>query len=202
MTVETTHVPPTVADAAHARGEAYSRVSMHQRGYAKLRPGVNRTATARARADWGLAVLEWIDACIAEAEAEDRRDPVWAASRGRRMPARGSRSCDQAWHDYQKVRETRDQPAITAARDAWRTALVDWMQQLAARFAAEDDQNAARAQQRLDEAGPTADCIRPRAASRAQELIHESREREREQSIRRSMMRDAHLPGWTPARLG
>jgi len=199
MTVDLSQAPLAVAEAAHARAVAYSRVRMHQASYFKIRGGVNRAAIARARADWGLAVLEWIDACVAEAEAEDRRDPLWAAYRSRRTATGSSRDCDRAWHAYQEIRKTRDQAAVTAARAAWRTALVDWMQELAARRAAEDEQSAAQVQQRLDEAGARVG-VHPSTANRARKLVHASREREREDSIRRSMMRDAGLPGWEPGR--
>jgi hypothetical protein len=68
-----------------------------------------------------------------------------AANRGRQAgsPAASSHAeCDRAWRDYQEMRKTGHNPAIAAARAAWCAALVDWMQALDARAAAEDQQDA------------------------------------------------------------
>ena len=80
---ETVAPPLTVSDASRNQVGALARVWMHQSSYARLRHRLNITATTRARADWGLAVLEFIDASMVLAAAKDHRSPLWAAATAR-----------------------------------------------------------------------------------------------------------------------
>ena len=135
----------SVPDAAQAVRYALDRVRMNQRGYAGTRLRASPAVVTRARTDWGLAVLEWIEASVALAEAEDERDPARAASDGRSRritvetgPVRGR--IESCWRRYQQVRRNGGPDQIALARAQWREALVDWFQALAEQRAAEDGQ--------------------------------------------------------------
>ena len=138
---------PSVREAAQAVRRSLDRVRMSQRSYAGVRRGAAPAALTRARTDWGLAVLEWIEASVTLAAAEDARDPARAASesRSRRItvetgPARGR--IELAWRRYQQVRRHGGPDHITTARGQWRGALVDWFQDLAEQRATEDARSA------------------------------------------------------------
>jgi hypothetical protein len=181
----------TVTAARLAQAEARPRVQMLQNAYSQIRRGARLADMARARSEWGLAILEWIDACVAEAEADDHRDPVMAASRCLRTasPAgHGHGAIDRAWDDYQEIRRASgDVAAISAARATWRTALVDWMQMLDARSAGEDEQHVAQVLARVDERERvnTRNAFPLPPADRVARIIRDSRERERQGSLRR-----------------
>jgi uncharacterized membrane protein YccC len=135
----------SVPDAVEAVRHSLDRVRMNQRGYARVRLRASAAVVTRARTDWGLAVLEWIEASVAQAEAEDARDPARAASdsRSRRItvetgPVRGR--IEASWRRYQQVRKNGGPDQIARARAQWREALVDWFQALAGQRAAEDGQ--------------------------------------------------------------
>lgn len=59
--------------------DAIEAVKSHKRGYEQIRQGIDLLAMTRARADFGMAYLNLIDMFVAKAEAEDQRDPAWAA---------------------------------------------------------------------------------------------------------------------------
>lgn len=61
MATATALPPPTVHDAAQALSAARERVREHQRVYDKLRHRRDIRATCRARSEWGLAILEFIE---------------------------------------------------------------------------------------------------------------------------------------------
>jgi hypothetical protein len=126
--MEVAEPPLTVDAAARARIEALSRVRMQQAAYFRIRRGARLADISLARSEWGLAVLEMIEALVAEAEAEDRRDPVLAANRCllAGSPAGSAHgACDRAWRDYQEIRKTGDQAAIAAARVAGDAGRLD-----------------------------------------------------------------------------
>src|SRR5262249_34006063 len=151
-------------------------------------------------------VLELIESAVACAEAEDHKDPVWAAmsARGRTMfgsadPAHAE--AEMAWRDYQEIRQTRNLAAIDAAPTRWRVEFVGWFQQLAERRAAEDEQHAQELRRRQDDSQrlDPGDAF-PKPGSRAAELVRASRERERRAAISRDQMRGQPGPGgWRPA---
>jgi uncharacterized membrane protein YccC len=129
----------------------------------------------RARTDWGLAVLEWIEASVALAEAEDTRDPARAASdsRSRRItvetgPVRSR--IESSWRRYQQVRKNGGQAQIAQARAQWREALVDWFQALAEQRAAEDGQHAAERPPEPEQAADPAAAAPRRGQPRYQPL--------------------------------
>jgi hypothetical protein len=203
VSTEVAEPPLSVADATRAQAEAYARLRLQQAAYGRLRRGARQTDITRARSEWGLAILEWIDAGVAE--AEDRRDPVMAANRSRQAGSPAASwhgECDRAWRDYQEIRKTGHEAAITAARVAWRAALVDWMQALAARAAAEDEQHVAARLGRLDDADRLhrGDAFPTPPARRVQQLVRESRHRLRQESLRQDRLRDGSgLSGWKQA---
>jgi hypothetical protein len=147
MIAEASAPSQSVPDAAQAVRHSLDRVRMNQRGYARVRLRASPAVVTRARTDWGLAVLEWIEASVALAEAEDERDPARAASdsRSRRItvetgPVRGR--IESSWRRYQQVRKNGRPDQIARARAQWREALVDWFQALTEQRAAEDGQRA------------------------------------------------------------
>jgi hypothetical protein len=159
MITEASAPSRSVPDAAEAVRHALDRVRMNQRGYARVRQRASPAVVTRARTDWGLAVLEWIEASVALAEAEDGRDPARAASdsRTRRItvetgPVRGR--IESSWRRYQQVRKNGGPDQIARARAQWCEALVDWFQALAEQRAAEDGQ---RARERQPEPEPAAE---------------------------------------------
>lgn len=144
--------PLPVRDAAEAADRALDRVRLSQRGYRAARERGSALAVTRARTDWGLAVLEWIEASVALAEAEDHRDPVRAARDSRAGQPASRRAApvaspgadparDQiavAWWSYQRARRDGTPDRIAAARGEWRAALVGWFQAVADQRTAED----------------------------------------------------------------
>jgi hypothetical protein len=83
---------------------------------------------------------------------------------------------------------TGDHDAIVAARDIWGDALVGWHVQLHDRRGTEDLEHAEKLSRRLEESARLhpGDVFPSRPRRRAQELVRASREREREESIRRA----------------
>ena len=161
MIAEAPAPPGSVPDAAQAVRHALDRVRMNQRGYAGTRLRASPAVVTRARTDWGLAVLEWIEASVALAEAEDERDPARAASDGRSRritvetgPVRGR--IESSWRRYQQARKDGRPGQIAVARAHWREALVDWFQALAEQRAAEDGQRARQRPPEPEQAGPAA----------------------------------------------
>jgi hypothetical protein len=190
--VTATLPPLTVQNAVQAMIAAREKVRVHQRAYEGLRQRMDLRATSRARSEWGLATLEYIEASVAVAEAEDRQSPVWAASRSRgRMFSTadpGHARCEQAWLNYQRARKTASVSIIATKRGQWREAFVDWLQELIARRTDEDQQHVQELRDRLEDGERLHANDAFRAPSRAQELVHASRERTRQESIRRNTM--------------
>jgi hypothetical protein len=155
MIAEVVAAPLTVSEAKRALSEALEAVRMHKQSYEKVRGRLDARVTARARNELGLAVLEVVNAIVAVAEAEDRVDPVWAASRNRGRPmftAAGPTHgrCEQAWRAYQEARKSCDHDAIARAHDIWRGELVDWHVQLHEQRCAEDQEQVEKLSRRQD----------------------------------------------------
>ena len=112
MAAEADANPRRGDESARAFLDAHGRVLAHQRSYARVRRGMDLAATARARAEWGLAVLEFIDATMALAEAKDHKDPGWAAAtvRGQVFASAtpGHVPAMEAWKAYQAARQARN----------------------------------------------------------------------------------------------
>jgi hypothetical protein len=188
--------PLSVREAARAVREARDAIARHDQDYARLRMRLDTRAIARAHTEVGFAVLEFVHACVALAEAEDRVDPVWAAARNREpVSTVAGHAHDQAWCNYQEARRSGDRDVIDAARGRWRDELLDWQLQLHERRAVEDQQQAENLSRRLDESKwlRPRDAFPPPPRSRSEELVRESRERERRESIRRSTGLPAHV---------
>ena len=62
----------SVAAAAREAGDAWLRAGMYMRNYADMRTDTSSDRIARARGEWGLALLEWVEALIAREAAKDR----------------------------------------------------------------------------------------------------------------------------------
>lgn len=185
----------SVPEAAQAVNLSLDRVRMTQRGYARVRPWAGPAVVARARTDWGLAVLEWIEASAALAAAEDERDPARAASdsRRRRITVEGGPvrvRIESAWRRYQQVRKSGRPDQIALARAHWREALVDWFQALAEQRAAEDRQRAAELRPEPEQSAPSAAPSAARAAAPAAVAAAPRRSKPRYQPL---------ATGWTPA---
>jgi hypothetical protein len=125
-------------------------------GYYRLRQGLNTVAITRARTECVFAILAWIDTVAAEAAAEDRQDPAFAASASAarqvfKVAGPCNAACEHLWRSYQAARKCGGEAAITAARAAWRDAFVVGCQELAVRWAKEDDRHVEELHQRLDE---------------------------------------------------
>jgi hypothetical protein len=181
--------PLSMREAERAVRDARDAIGRNGQAYARLRTGLDARATARAHTEFGFATLEFVNACLALAEAEDCVDPVWAAARNRSRPmftVAGPRH-DQAWSEYQEARRTGDQAAIAVARGVWRDVLVDWQLQLHKQRALEDEEHVKNLSRRLDESTRLhpGDAFPPPPRSRREEVVRASRERERQESIRR-----------------
>jgi hypothetical protein len=161
MMAEAPELSRSVPEAAQAVGLSLDRVRMTQRGYARVRLRAGPAMVTRARTDWGLAVLEWIEASAALAAAEDERDPRRAASdsRSRRITVEAGpvrRRIESSWRQYQQVRKSGRPDQIALARAHWREALVDWFQALAQQRAAEDGQRARELRSEPEQPAPSA----------------------------------------------
>jgi hypothetical protein len=185
-----------VPEAVQAVRSALDRVRMSQRRYAEVRRRASPAAVARVRTDWGLAVLEWIEASVALAAAEDGRGPGRAASEGhsRRItveagPARGA--IESAWRRYQQARRDGAPDQAAVARAHWRAALVDWFQALAQQRATEDLQHA---QQRRAQEQQV-----PELEQQAPERPEHGR-KQQEHEPEQQAAGPALGMGWTPAR--
>jgi hypothetical protein len=88
--------PVTVSDAAQEVRAARQRLDTYARGYDRIRRGSRPAAITRARVEWGLAVYEWVEVTIAQAEAEDRRSLSW-----RSAPAEPGATPDLPPHDQE-----------------------------------------------------------------------------------------------------
>jgi hypothetical protein len=186
--------------------DAIEAVKSHKRGYEQIRQGIDLLAMTRARADFGMAYLNLIDMFVAKAEAEDQRDPAWAARGAGRKKLAGTKPHDNrlrdAWDYYQASRKSGDDAAITGAREAWRQAFVAWLQDSVAEMAREDDRHVEELQRRLDEAGrlDPDDAFPAPPGSRVEALVRASRERERERRVTGDKMRGyGGLQAWRPA---
>jgi len=124
--------PPVSGDLV----QATEAIRLHRQGYERLRHGIDLLAITKARNDYGMACLAWIDLCVSKAESDDQHDPVWAArsfERGRPVFTGGKPrdvQVREAWLDYQSARIGADLETIGRAREAWRVAFVAWLQDL------------------------------------------------------------------------
>jgi hypothetical protein len=185
--------PLSARGAARVQREALDAVlRRHKPSYERLRSGSDIQATARARNELGLAVLEYVGATVALAEARDRIGLEWAASTNRpRMftkPDPSHECCERAWREYQAARRTGDLAAVLAAREVWRDELRAWAAGLHSRYVAEDAAHAEQVRRRWDASQRLhpEDAVGGRPRSRAWEIADESRERDRQESIRRA----------------
>jgi hypothetical protein len=193
VATEVENQPLSVRDAARVQGEALDAVlRRHKPNHERLRPGWDIQATTRARNELGLALLDFVNATVALAEAKDRIKPEWAATTSRpRMFTKADPShdrCEQAWRDYQAARRAGDLAVVVAAREVWRDEFRAWAVELHALRTAEDQAHANEVRRRWDESHRVhpEDVMGGRPHSRAREIVDESGEWERQESIRRA----------------
>jgi len=206
MTAEVVAAPLTVREAERAVEEAFVGIWPCKRNWERLRARLDVPATTRARTELSLAILGLVNASAVLAEAEDRIGPAWAATRTRlgRLFARvsaGQKQSAQAWRDYQEARRGGDRVGVDAARQVWHNELLAWHVQLHERWAVADQEDAERLSRRLDDSTRLhPDDAFPASRSRRTAVVSESRERERQESIRRA---DAGLSNpWVRASRG
>lgn len=206
MTADVAIAQLTVPAAVRAEREAYEVVRQHLDGYGRARRGLNLVGMGRARNGCELAIMTWISAAVAVAEAEDRDNPVRASARcqGRqvfKVAGPSNAACEQAWNVYQNARRSGDQAAIAAAHAEWRAAFVGGFEEMAARWAREDEEHVEDLRNRIDGSQRlnVSDAF-PSPRTRAQELVQASRERTRLELIHRDAARYETGPlGWRPA---
>jgi hypothetical protein len=193
MVTEVEGRPLSVRDAARVEREVLDAVlRRHKPNHERLRSGSDIQATTRARNELGLALLDLVNATVALAEAKDRIGPGWAASTSvSRMFTRADPShdrCEEAWRAYQGARRAGDLAAVVAAREVWRDEFRAWAVELHDRHTAEDEAHAEQVRRRWDESHRLRpeDGVGGRPRGRAWEIVDESRERERRESIRRA----------------
>lgn len=201
MTIQVAEPPPTVADATADMHLALRKFREEDTRYSRVRRGMNLTATRKALSDLGFAILDYIGKCVALAEAEDRRSAVWAGIRSRAMfpvAGPGREDVERAWQAYNTARRGGVQASITDTRAAWHAELIAWFRNINAKRLKEDEEHVAELRRRRDESGRLgATMAAGLSGSGTQDLVHESRERERQASIRRDATRYAPGPsGW------
>ena len=81
--------PVSLADAARDERDSRMRLDRYARDYDRARRSASPGTIARARAEWGLAIYERIQALVAYAAAEDRQN---AARRGAETSRSGAAS--------------------------------------------------------------------------------------------------------------
>lgn len=134
----------TVPVARRAQYEALGRVRICDVAYSRIRKRRDLEATKRALSDVGIAILEWIEAAITLAEAEDHRDDPVAARQTIQtlFPDAAHVELENAWQTYMEARKVGGKALIATTRAAWRVELVCWFEALIARRTAEDEQHA------------------------------------------------------------
>jgi len=192
MTAEVVTAPMTLREAERAVVEAFAGIGAHKRNWERLRERLDVRATTRARIELSLAVLGFVNACGVLAEAEDRVGPARAVARpllGRlfTVVGPGQEQCAQAWRSYQEARRSGDPVVVEAARQVWHDAFVAWHVALHERWTLEDGEYAEDLSRRLDESTwvQAGDAFES-SPNHRQAVVSESREREREESIRRA----------------
>jgi hypothetical protein len=208
--------PATVADARRDERDATMRLGRYARDYARARKATRPATINRARAEWGLAVYEWVQAVVALAAAEDRErasrrgapdfDPGTAHSQPetseadpdgeitveqtKEARAAAHARADACWRAYDAIRRTPDQAGTALARSAWEQALTAWMRATIAHEEKQDQDAIAARQHQQEEALRLhpADAF-PRNRPRARQIAHDSKERTRRENLERDRRR-------------
>lgn len=174
--------PITVADAVRDHRDARTRLDRYARDYARARNTTHAATVARARAEWGLAIYEWVQATTGLAAAEDREratrhgipapepgappaepdiqresdqtdpDDGITIAQAKEHQAVARARADTCWAAYDNIRRTADQAATDPARSAWEQALATWMHATITYEEKKDEGAIAARQQRQDSA--------------------------------------------------
>jgi len=174
--------PVSLADAARDERDSRMRLDRYARDYDRARRSARPGTIARARAEWGLAIYERIQALIAYAAAEDRQN---AARRGAETSRSGATSyparqqgmdhadsgaeittaqakddqsaahahADACWRAYHDIRRTADLAGSERARNDWEQALATWIQATITHAEKQDNDTIATRQHAQDQAG-------------------------------------------------
>jgi hypothetical protein len=173
--------PVSLADAARDERDSRMRLDRYARDYDRARTSASPAAIARARAEWGLAIYERIQALVAYAAAEDRQN---ATRRGGEAPRSGAAShparqqgtdhaepgaeittvrakeilaaahahADACWRAYHDIRQTADPAGTERARSDWEHALAAWIRATIAHAEKQDGDTIAARQHARDQA--------------------------------------------------
>ena len=196
-------------DAARETWHAREQLEGYGREYESIRQGASALAIAKARSGWGLALYEYVYALVAQAETEDRNyaerhdavrsgaDGTGNHSHASATPGVGADDLasararqDARWRDYDSIRRNSDPDATDQARGEWEQAMYGWVRALVACKTAEDQENIETRRRRQEHAmklRPT-DAF-PRARPQSQQIVYQSRERARRESIERDRRR-------------
>lgn len=173
--------PVSLADAARDERDSRMRLDRYARDYGRARASASPGTIARARAEWGLAIYERIQALVAYAAAEDRQNATRRAGEApcpgaARYPARQqgmdhARSAaeittaqarekqaaahahaDACWRAYQDIRQTPDLAGTERARGDWERALATWIRATITHAERQDGDTIAARQHAQDQA--------------------------------------------------
>ena len=174
--------PVSLADAARDERDSRMRLDRYARDYDGARRSASPGTIARARAEWGLAIYERIQALIAYAAAEDHQN---AARRGAETSRSGATSyparqqgmdhpdsgaeittaqaqedqaaahahADACWRAYHDIRRTADLAGTERARNDWEQALATWIWATITHAEKQDSDTIGARQHAQDQAG-------------------------------------------------
>ena len=174
--------PVSPADAARDERDSRMRLDRYARDYDRARRSASPGTIARARAEWGLAIYERIQALIAYAAAEDHQN---AARRGAETSRSGATSyparqqgmdhpdsgaeittaqaqedqaaahahTDACWRAYHDIRRTADLAGTERARNDWEQALATWIWATITHAEKQDSDTIGARQHAQDQAG-------------------------------------------------
>ncbi|MFD8562953.1 hypothetical protein ACFV1N_37245 [Streptosporangium canum] len=168
---------------------------------------------SRARQAWGWALAQWVRALTYREEAMD--GVALDAGVGEDLPQDGQPSpasavfqesrqeAEARYRDYERVRRSGSSPAeVVAARNAWGEALTRWSRALISREMVRDNYRlATRDERTLLGAGLTGDgpgAFGPGTSPRVQEIVEESRQKERAANV----TKHSELPKGNPLPYG
>jgi hypothetical protein len=173
--------PVSLADASRDERDSRMRLDRYARDYGRARTSASPAAIARARAEWGLAIYERIQALVAYAAAEDHQN---ATRRGGEAPRSGAASyparkqemdhadsgteittaqarenqsaahahADACWRAYHDIRRTADLAGTERARGDWEHALAAWIRATITHAEKQDNDTMAARQHAQDQA--------------------------------------------------
>lgn len=173
--------PASLADAARDERDSRMRLDRYARDYDRARASASPGTIARARAEWGLAVYERIQALAVYAAAEDRQNATRRGGEALRSGATGRPArrqgvdradsaaqittarakeilaaahahADACWRAYHDIRQTADLATTERARGDWEHALAAWIRATITHAERQDDDTIAARRHAQDQA--------------------------------------------------